>query len=41
MSKARLTPRRTGQAIMGLAWALAAGIGIDFAAILVLFASGP
>lgn len=40
MSKARLSPRRAGQAIIGLAWALAAGIGIDFAAIIILFGSG-
>ena len=38
---ASLTPRRTGQAIIGLAWALAAGIGLDLAAILILFGSGP
>lgn len=38
---ASLTPRRPGQAIIGLAWALVAGIVIDFTAILILFGSGP
>lgn len=37
----RLTPSGTGRTIVALAWALAAGVGIDFAAILILFATGP
>jgi hypothetical protein len=38
---ARLTSHRTGEAIRGFAWALAAAIAIDFAAIIILFGSGP
>ena len=37
----RLTPPRSGSTIIGLAWALVAGIVIDFTAILILFGSGP
>lgn len=39
--RARLTPRRTGQIVAHLAWALAAGLAIDSVAMIILFGTGP
>jgi hypothetical protein len=36
-----LSAEHTGQIVAHLAWALAAGLAINFAALLMLFGSGP
>lgn len=39
--KARLTPCRAGEVVTGLFWALAAALGVDFVAVLIIFGTGP
>jgi hypothetical protein len=39
--RARLTPQRAGRIVANLAWALATGLVIDFAAMIILFGTGP